>query len=373
MAKFYQHMQPGDTLGKITKLKYIDDISDDELILYVFEDQTKCDESYIAEVNNMDAFKGQYVMAELSSPINKWSFKTYEFDLNETKTVYDKDGNPYEVPQPGIGLNGEHISVGIGEDGKSSSRTIGNAGKRTDATPPTFVKNPKVEDKENYLLSLHPELLNSGKANNTSNTDNITFGKPVNKDTNIKVSNKEFVSDILSPVKNDDIITTNKIKTSTPITTSVIETVKHASITINLDDIHSNSEYDKINLISDGKTTELSVDEFISRLKNEVVVKKETKVSPYDDPNYTEDILITNMIDKSKKKVYTIGVDVELELPPKEVYKTIKDVYPEGMSEHFVTSISRRVDNNMLKEALAKGLTDYYENSLSDNEKHVTE
>ena len=24
MAKFYQHMQPGETLGKITKLKYID-------------------------------------------------------------------------------------------------------------------------------------------------------------------------------------------------------------------------------------------------------------------------------------------------------------------------------------------------------------
>ena len=75
------------------------------------------------------------------------------------------------------------------------------------------------------------------------------------------------------------------------------------------------------------------------------------------------------MIDKSKKKVYNIGVDIELELPPKEVYKTIKDVYPEGMSEHFVTSISRRMNNNTLKEALAKGLTDYYESTLSDNTK----
>ena len=64
-----------------------------------------------------------------------------------------------------------------------------------------------------------------------------------------------------------------------------------------------------------------------------------------------------------------MGVDIELELPPKEVYKTIKDVYPEGMSEHFVTSISRRMNNNTLKEALAKGLTDYYESTLSDNTK----
>ncbi len=372
MAKFYQHMQPGDTLGKITKLKYIDDISDDELTLYVFEDQTKCDESYIAEVNNMDAFNGQFVMSELSSPLNKWDFKTYEFNLNETKTVYDKDGNPYEVPQPGIGMNGEHISVGINSEGKSTSRTIGNEGKRTDATPPTFVKNPKVEDKENYLLSLHPELLNGSKPVNKS-ADNVTFGTVVKKtEPTITANKKEIVNEITAPVEKQ-VITTGKIQTDSPITTSVIETVRHASITINLDNINSNSEYDKINVISNGKTTELSIEQFISRLNNEVTVKTEKKVSPYEDPNYTEDILITNMIDKSKKKVYTIGVDVELELPPKEVYKTIKDVYPDGMSEHFVTSISRRVDNNMLKEALAKGLTDYYETSLSDNKNQSTE
>ena len=37
------------------------------------------------------------------------------------------------------------------------------------------------------------------------------------------------------------------------------------------------------------------------------------------------------------------------------------------MSEHFVTSISIRMNINTLKEALAKGLTDYYESTLSDN------
>ena len=79
------------------------------------------------------------------------------------------------------------------------------------------------------------------------------------------------------------------------------------------------------------------------------------------------------MIDKSKKKVYTIGVDIELELPPKEVYKTIKDVYPDGMAQHFVTSIARRMNSCTLKESLATGLTAYYESSGNGEESLKTD
>ena len=61
-------MQPGPTLGKVTKLKYIDDISDDELIIYVFEDGSKSDEAYVAEMNCMEAFNGRYMMTELTDP-----------------------------------------------------------------------------------------------------------------------------------------------------------------------------------------------------------------------------------------------------------------------------------------------------------------
>lgn len=377
MAKFYQHMQPGETLGKITKLKYIDDISDDELILYVFEDNTKCDESYIAEVNNMNAFNGRYMMAELSGPTNKWSFQTVEFNLNETKTVTADNGQVYEVPQPGIGVNGEHMSLSLTEDGKSSSRPMSNAGKRTDATPPIAVKNINVESKENYLLSLHPELLDPSLKQNiniSESTDNLILSKTVKK-PEIKVDSPDIVETVIKAVPNPQVgqFSNKKINTTkSPISTAVIETVRHASITINLDDILSNSEYDSINVVSNGETVTLSTEQFAQRLRNEVIeqIPEDKKISPYEDPDYKEDILITNMIDKSKKKVYNIGVDIELELPPKEVYKTIKDVYPEGMSEHFVTSISRRMDNNTLKEALAKGLTDYYESTLSDNTKH---
>lgn len=154
-------MQAGPSLGKVTKLKYIDDISDDELTIYVFEDETKSDEAYIAEINCMDAFNGRYMMVELTDPTNRWIFETKEFNLETTKTVMDDAGNVYELPEPGIGINGEHISLSLTDDGTAMSRSMATAGKRTDATPPRILKNKKVEPKEDYLLSLHPELLDS--------------------------------------------------------------------------------------------------------------------------------------------------------------------------------------------------------------------
>ena len=131
-------MQPGETLGKITRLKYIDDISDDELIFYVFEDKSKCSEEYIAEINSLDAFNGNYVMVELTDPLNAWTFEVKEFDLNKSKKAIGQDGIEYEIPSPGIGQNGERISLGLSADGTplTSSVTI----NELDTTAPSSLK-----------------------------------------------------------------------------------------------------------------------------------------------------------------------------------------------------------------------------------------
>lgn len=366
MAKFYQHMEPGDTLGKITKLKYIDDVSDDEFTLYTFEDGTVCDEAFVAEVNSMNAFNGRYMMAELTDPLNVWKFEKKEFNLDsETKIVRGADGNEYELPASGISVNGEHISVGLSEDGTSRAQVIESAGKRTISTPPKVIKNKTIEPKENYLLSLHPELLNGSAKTETpvivpNSKSNTTVGQ-----TQPVVPIKQV---ILQPALT---VPQAKVSQSSPISTNVIETVRHASITINLDDIKNSTEYDSVNVIIDGEQQTLSVSEFINRLTNKVpepvVIKEEQpEISPLSDPNFKEDILITNMIDKSKKILYTIGVDIDIELPPYSVYKTIKDVYPDGMAQHFVTCISRRMDGEVLKQALSTGLTGFYESSVSD-------
>ena len=359
MAKFYQYMQPGETLGKITRLKYIDDISDDELIIYMFEDNSKCSEDYIAEINSMDAFNGKYVMVELTDPLNTWKFNTKEFDLNKSKTAIGEDGIEYEIPVPGIGTNGERISLALSKDGTpitSANNLL--SGKRTDATPPRIIKNKVVEPKENYLLSLHPELLNND-INKVSNSVNKQVNQTKSSIETEQISESQKVNNI--KLNNEISLRTSK----NPITTKIVETVKHASITINLDDI-KNSEYDNIHIILNNKQEDLTVNEFIDKFtKSENISSKEEISKPISivDSYEDEDILIKNMIDRSKKRECTIGVDINLELPPKEVYKTIKYVYPEGMAENFVISIARRMDINSLKNALAMGLTAYYENS----------
>ena len=352
MAKFYQHMQPGETLGKITKLKYIDDISDDELIIYVFADNSKCSETYIAEINSKDAFNGNYVMVELTDPLNDWKFEAKEINLTKTHKVIADDGQEYEIPEPGVGINGEHMSVSISESG--DARTVTNnslAGKRTNAIPP-IVKNVKVEPKENYLLSLHPELLDDKK--NQEKDLSHSF-------TQINKSVKSGIDEQRENIKQN-----NNIKLESPVKTSVIETVKQASITINIKDILAENIYNKVNIITNNDNIEISIDDFINRLLSKPnIEKKQEDLSIYEN-NVQEDILIKNMIDKSKKIPCTIGVDITLELPPKEVYSTIRDVYPEGMSHDFVNSIARRMNINELKKSLAEGLISYYE---ADNEK----
>lgn len=368
MAKFYQHMQPGADLGKVTKLKYIDDISDDELTLYVFEDNTKCDQSYIAEINCMEAFNGRYMMTELSGPTNKWSFETKEYNLNETTTAVAADGNTYEIPAAGIGRNGEHVSLTVTDEGTPIQKSMANSGKRTDAIPPHIVNNRNIEPIENYLLSLHPELLTGVKTNNTT-TDNVSIlSHTVSEQNKQTISSQNNIENINlnMPAYTKENITMSKVEAK-PI--NVIETIKHESITIDLDSILNSDQYGDIVCIINGKQETISKDDFVNRIKNyeELSNKIKTEYSPFDDPDFKEDILVTNMIDKSKKKVYTIGIDVEMELPPKEVYNTIKNVYPDGMSQNFVTSIARRMNNKSLKEALAQGLTNYYEDSIKNN------
>ena len=76
-----------------------------------------------------------------------------------------------------------------------------------------------------------------------------------------------------------------------------------------------------------------------------------------------EDVLIKNMIDKSKKKSATIRLNVSMELPPKEIYNTIRDVYEEGMADEFVKSVTARISMDNLLESLSTGMKKFYEGS----------
>ena len=111
MAKFYQHINSDDPLfQKTTKLLYVDD-SDPDLLLYVFDDGSKCSAEFVAKIDDMNANNGMYHMVEVESPVNIWRFKPIELkptNLN-AKTA---DGQDVEVPDPYfVGLSGNNSQL----------------------------------------------------------------------------------------------------------------------------------------------------------------------------------------------------------------------------------------------------------------------
>ena len=85
------------------------------------------------------------------------------------------------------------------------------------------------------------------------------------------------------------------------------------------------------------------------------------QVSEEQDVIDNEDILIKSMIEKSKTKKAKITMAITLELPPKEVYNTLKNVYEDGLTEQFVSSMTARIPKDTLLQSLNAGLARYYE------------
>ena len=356
MAKFYQHLEPNELMGKVTKLRYVDDINeDDNIVYYYFVDGTKCNSEFIGEINDMAAVEKKKIMAEVIDPYNIWKLKKTEIKIEDkVKTAKNANGDIVEIPNLGVSvIRGEN---GYIEDlSKSKNGCI-----RIDSIPPKPT-NKKVEDIENYLLSLHPELENSEIKeevpeemsifkNKNRPTFTTTLKKPIKEEYPIKESEENKAKEL-----NDN-----------PITTNVIETIKRADINININKI-IDGQYNNIIIEKDEKKIMLSIDEFIDKIFAEKPKEEEKPIQKtefYDTSD--EDVLITNMIEKSKKNECTIGIDFVMDLPPKEVYSTIKMVYPEGMTAQFVNSLAQRTPYDMLKEALKYGLSAYYEDELEN-------
>ena len=123
---------------------------------------------------------------------------------------------------------------------------------------------------------------------------------------------------------------------------------------------------DTVVFVMNGKQNSMSKEEFVKRLsvssqqyENAVKNNKSANLMSIMD---NEDVLIKNMIDKSKKNKCKITMSLSLDIPPQEVYDTIKMVYEEGMADQFVKSLTARYlsQDNMLS-AISSGLSAYYE------------
>lgn len=362
MSKFYQHVEPGDMQGKITRLKYIDDISDDELILYYFEDGTKCSSEYIGGTDETEDTIKSKVMVELTGPDNPWNFMKKEVIAETTKRVRNEvTGEYFEVVGPDVELDGAPGSQNRG------IKKMGNNTSRIEITLPRKMSRYRREDDELYMLSGHPEL-ETGNTVNEIPKPAVT--KPVIKhvepiETRFK-STDETIEEVCEEVVTEpDTVSQRVLKqTRDGVYVPKEETFKQEQFYVIRKSDCKDKLFVDLNAISketdalvfdlDGETYGVSVEELIGLIKNKDKVQEEPK------PDFQEDALIKNMIDKSRKKVCSISMNLKLELPPKEVYDTIKTVYPDGMTDEFVRSLTARIPIQSLKDSLSVGLGVYY-------------
>lgn len=353
MARFFQHIEPGKNLGKITRLKYIDDVSDDELVLYVFEDGSKCSSEFISSYGeDSDPFEAKKIMVEVSSPTNAYAFTKKEVRVKNVQKLQGDDGNIYEVPSPDVTFDG------AGGQQERTVKEFKQDGIRTEVT-----KRPKPNSKfvpetdENYLLSLHSEL-ESGQA--------PVVQQAVRNAPRSAVS--QSVENIVQDTSVQQQAPVQKLQSqsqSQPLASPLMNT----KVSVNFDSIKSQV----VEVTVAGKTDTMETSELLERLKtpsDEISMLKteiaslqeQLKRRPSVSVPANEDPLIKNMIDKARKINSKITMSLTLGIPPKEVYDTIKNVYDENMTEDFLTSLTARFHHDDLLKSISMGLREYYEN-----------
>lgn len=142
MAKYFQYIQT-DQRGVITQLDYIDDVTFPGKELYVFKDGFKCYSELIAHPQNIKAFEeGNYVMAELYSPYNKWVFEETHLGPEEKKDVNEEG-------QQVIGADPYFIKRGPDD----TAELLHKPSIRVKATPPHPGAVLPLESADGYRMS----------------------------------------------------------------------------------------------------------------------------------------------------------------------------------------------------------------------------
>jgi len=379
MAKFYQHINSDDPLfQKTTKLLYVDD-SDPDLLLYVFDDGSKCSAEFVAKIDDMNANNGMYHMVEVESPVNIWRFKSIELkptNLN-AKTA---DGQDVEVPDPYfVGLSGNNSQLNGGG--------LVKEGIRWESRSPRPAVRP-IDDINEYFGSyIKYAVENNVKINKDINTDLVMKAMSGKLDEAIK--NNASQPAINTAHIEEPKIEPTTLKTSMPIGESApeikVNTPKKEPVSvfqetkkqliINADELINSNDYDIVKLTFNGEEKEIDIKKFFTQAVEEqkvVEVQAETHTSQgpvtlakddieIDIINTPEWELINNMINMSQKEECSIDIELILSLPPIDVYRLIKTAYPKGLSDAFVKTIANRMPIKELRLALAQGLLSYYD------------
>ena len=360
MPRFFQHIErPKEdainkkmksNFGQVTELKYIDDISDPDMIMYYFKDGSCCNREFIAPWNEENLLSSGKAMIEIVNPSSIWKFKRREraidldIDKNANK-IMGTDGVIYEAPS---------FTELIGVNKSKSEWDVERAPYRPE----------KYETSDDsFMLSMHPDLESGGTADESAGASAIIKNKKsATKKAAVAVKESEeedfTLDDDFEPVLPE----TNKKQVIPPA--QQLKTLKNAQVAMTIPEETKEIIIDRGN----GYSEKVSISEIlndkreIARLKEENEKLRAMPVANNPGARYMEgeDVLIKNMIEKSKTKSCKISMKISMELPPKELYDTIKLAYPEGMTEQFVSSLTARISLDKLLESLNGGLMRFY-------------
>ena len=380
MAKFYQHINSDDTLfQKTTKLLYVDD-SDPDLLLYVFDDGSKCSAEFVAKIDDMNANNGMYHMVEVESPVNIWRFKPIELKPTNVNAK-TADGQDVEIPDPYfVGLSGSNSLLNGGG--------VIKEGIRWESRSPRPAVRP-IDDINEYFGSyIKYAVENNVQINKDINTELVMkamSGKledAVNKNAAPAINPAPVEEPAVEPttLKTSMPIGETPVAAATPVNTPKKEPINvfqetKKQLIINADELINSNDYDIVKLTFNGEEKEIDIKKFFTQaVEEQKVVEVKTEAPKAQGPvvlaeddieidiiNTPEWELINNMINMSQKEECTIDIELILSLPPIDVYRLIKTAYPKGLSDAFVKTIANRMPIKELRLALAQGLLCYYD------------
>lgn len=310
MARYFQHLNILDTaFGKVTELDYIDN-NDPEMELYYFKDGSKCNKSFIGQLNDMKAFETNKELVEISSPDNRWVFTQQQPVEQNHIQARDKDGQQVTVYNP--------YSTGKAQPPKYV------VSKR-----PSIVNRPVVKEPEKPAQPVKPQFDFSAPES--------VIPEEVEKQVPVITAKKE-------PVSKEQLF-------------NYIRYDEKAGVFTILDP--------KTN-----KTFTFTENELVTKLcqkPEELITTKETVPNdklPLGNVDASVITLLENMIAMAKKDECEIGMTVTLKIPSASIYNIICNDYQDGMNDAFIKIIANKVSSRSLREWVAAGLSAYYQGDI---------
>ena len=346
-TRFFQHLNENDnlTFQKVTTLDCIDNSGG--MIMYYFKDGSKCSKTYIAPVNanSVDGFE----FAEVSDPKNIWKLKKIVPEQEKVRTAVGSDGQIYQAP------TWEDYTQSQVTSRKTRVEVIGH---------PIKIENYVAPSDSDYYFNPDDVITKTEtKKSGVVTNENFDFNSSANT-TDKKLASNQDIYDVK----------TSNLKISQPALSYQFMSIENGILHLDAKKLLENIK--SVNIHFNGEACELPTSDFIENAitpkeEKEVVkeVVKEIQVSSEDidlEIDETQKGLINNMIDMSNKTEYSIDMELTLNLPPADVYKLIKNVYPAGMSKGFVNIIANRMQVKELKSAVADGLMAFYDGGMNE-------